>query len=202
MNIFTKLAKQFTHYKDSLLKRQQIRMEISRLASLANKRVKRLENNELTDSPAYKAYIESGGTKFGVRGKDKNELKRELSRLQRFVESETSTVRGANRTMKTIAKATGISYKTMKDLKKKSKVFFELAGKIEQYNQQMQQVADDIGYQKIWEAINVYVKKEKVDLAAAEDRVDEMVKEIDKYLRESQKNIPGPIPGRFFKLKK
>lgn len=202
MNIFTKLAKQFTHYKDSLLKRQQIRMEISRLASLANKRVKRLENNELTDSPAYKAYIESGGTKFGVRGKDKNELKRELSRLQRFVESETSTVRGANRTMKTIAKATGISYKTMKDLKKKSKVFFELAGKIEQYNQQMQQVADDIGYQKIWEAINVYVKKEKVDLAAAEDRVDEMVKEIDKYLIESQKNIPGPIPGRFFKLKK
>lgn len=202
MNIFTKLAKQFTHYKDNLLKRQQIRMEISRLASLANKRVKRLENNELTDSPAYKAYIESGGTKFGVRGKDKNELKRELSRLQRFVESETSTVRGANRTMKTIAKATGISYKTMKDLKKKSKVFFELAGKIEQYNQQMQQVADDIGYQKIWEAINVYVKKEKVDLAAAEDRVDEMVKEIDKYLIESQKNIPGPIPGRFFKLKK
>ena len=48
------------------------RAQASRLASLANKRVQRLESNGLTDSPAYKKYIETGG-KFGVRGKDHNQ---------------------------------------------------------------------------------------------------------------------------------
>ncbi|WP_457848416.1 hypothetical protein, partial [Staphylococcus aureus] len=75
------------------------RKEASRLVSLANKRVQRLELNGLTDSPAYKAYIASGG-KFGVRGKSHNELQQEVARLNRFINSTTSTIKGVNKTLK------------------------------------------------------------------------------------------------------
>lgn len=203
MNVFHKMANQLRYYGKNLEKRRELRMEVSRLASMANKRVQRLANNDLTETPAYQRYMKDGGERFGVQGKESyNEIQSEIARLRRFIEAESSTVRGAHKVLKKVAKSTGISYKSMKDLKAKSAKFFELASKVQQYMDNMERVASDIGYQKIWEAINVYVKKEKVDLGASEDRIDEMVKAIDKYILESQKNIPGPVPGRFFKLKK
>ena len=49
------------------------RKKISRLVSLANKRLKRLENAGLDDSPAYQKWVEAGAVKFSVKGKDHNE---------------------------------------------------------------------------------------------------------------------------------
>ena len=43
--------------------------EVSRMASMANKRLKRLEKNELTDLPSYKAWEENGSIRFSVKGK-------------------------------------------------------------------------------------------------------------------------------------
>lgn len=160
-----------------------MRKEASRLASLANKRVARLERNELKDSPAYKQYIESGG-KFGVKGKDYNQVQQELSRLRRFIDSQTSTVKGTIDNLKTIAANTGITYKNLKDLKQKSSKFFELAGKVEQYLRTVDDMASAVGYQKIWEAINEYTDKAKIDLGDSEANIDSMIAAVTDAIKE------------------
>lgn len=161
------------------------RKRISRLVSLANKRLQRLENAGLTDSPAYQKWVEAGAEKFSVKGKDHNELQRELSRLKNFIESETSTVRGVNNTLKTMAKNTGIEYSNMKELRENAKTFFELSSKVEQYLRNVDDIASAIGYQKIWESINQYVKDERISLRDAKMNIDEMIKVVTDMLKAS-----------------
>lgn len=162
------------------------RKEASRLVSLANKRVQRLELNGLTDSPAYKAYIASGG-KFGVKGKSHNELQQEVARLNRFINATTSTIRGVNKTLKEMADNTGISYRDLKELRAKSSKFFELANKVEQYLRTVDDMASAIGYQKIWETINQYVKRGDIDLDGADNDVDSMVEVVTKAIKEYER---------------
>ena len=75
---------------------RQLKQEISKKASMANKRLKRLEKNDLTNVPAYRQYVQGGGVKFSVKGKNYNQLQAELSRVNHFINSKTSTVRGTN----------------------------------------------------------------------------------------------------------
>ena len=88
-----------------------VKAEMSKLASMANKRIARLESANLESSPAYKKWVDDGSVKFGVKGKTHNELQAELSRLKNFINAETSTVRGVNNTLKEMAKNTGIKYR-------------------------------------------------------------------------------------------
>lgn len=178
-----------------VLDNAKFRREVSRMSAIANKRLERLERNNLESSPAYKKWIEDGGAKFGVRGKTHNELQKEASRLQKFLESETSTVRGVNNTLKTMATNTGITYKNLVDLRGKAEKFFELASKVEQYLRQTEDIASAIGYQKIWEAINVYVKEEKVDLNNAKLSIDEMIEKVNNVLENYAPNIWGETGG-------
>lgn len=176
------------------------RAQASRLASMANKRIQRLESNGLTDSPAYKKYIETGG-KFGVRGKDHNQLQAEVARLRRFIESETSTVKGVTNTLKEMAENTGIKYDNLQDLRSKASKFFELSSKVEQYLRTVDDMASAIGYQKIWEAINQYVKTEGVDLSNAEGDIDGMVRAVTDALKEYEQPIQKLGGNGWFTLK-
>lgn len=176
------------------------RKEASRLVSLANKRVQRLESNGLKDSPAYKKYLETGG-KFSVRGKTHNQLQAEVSRLRNFIDSETSTVRGVTNTLKEMANNTGIKYNNLKDLRSKAPKFFELASKVEQYLRTVEDMASAIGYQKIWEQINQYVKDEKIDLGDSEANIDSMVKSITEALKEYDNPITISGVGGWYSLK-
>lgn len=169
---------------------QEFRREASRLAAMANKRVERLERNNLTSTPAYQRYLKDGGVKFSVRGKSYNEVQREVAKLKRFIDSETSTVRGANNVLKELAANTGIKYKNLEDLRSKSKQFFELASKVEQYLRNVEDIASAIGYQKIWEAINEYTAQNKIDLANADEAIDSMVEKVSKALAEYDEPIP------------
>lgn len=161
---------------------RRIRQEASRLSAIANKRLQRLEKAGMTDSPAYKKWIDEGGQKFGVRGKDFNEVQQELSRLRRFLGSQTSTIRGINSTLKEMANNTGISYKNLGELRENAKHFFELSSKIEQYLRTVDDMASAIGYQKIWKAINQYVKKEKINLSDSEENIEDMTHKIVKAM--------------------
>lgn len=162
---------------------EKLKKEVSRKASMANKRLVRLENNNLESLPAYKAWqTYSGGVKFSVKGKDYNELQKELSRLNHFLNSETSLVRSANKLMKDIAKETGIKYSKVSELPQKTKVFFEIASKVEQYLKNTTQTAWALGYQKIWQQVNQYVKDERIDLSGAKLNVDEIVKKVTELL--------------------
>ena len=176
------------------------RAQASRLASLANKRVARLESNGLTDSPAYKAYIETGG-KFGVRGKDHNQLQSEVARLKKFIESTTSTVKGATNTLKEMASNTGIKYENLKDLRSKAAKFFELSSKVEQYLRTVDDMASAIGYQKIWETINQYVKSGEIDLSSSDGDIDGMVKAVTDAIKEYDQPIQKLGGSGWFTLK-
>lgn len=179
---------------------KEYRKEASRLASLANKRVNRLESNDLKDSPAYKKYIEDGG-KFSVKGKSHNELQHEVARLRRFISAETSTVKGVNRTLKDMANNTGIKYTNLKDLRNKASKFFELSSKVEQYLRTVDDMASAIGYQKIWEAINQYVKSGEIDLSSSDGDIDGMVKAVTDAIKEYDQPIQKLGGSGWFTLK-
>lgn len=188
--------------KDAASKAKKIseyRREASRLASLANKRAQRLEANGLQDSPAYQMYLKTGG-KFGVKGKTHNELQQEVSRLKRFIDMNTSTVKGVTNTLKEMAANTGISYANMKELKQKSAKFFELASKVEQYLRTVEDMASAIGYQKIWETINQYVKSGEIDLSSADGDIDGMVKAVTDAIKQYETPINNRTTGKWFKL--
>ena len=171
--------------KSKEAKKQRVseyRKEASRLAAMANKRVARLEANNLQDAPAYKGYLESGGGKFSVKGKTHNELQREVSRMQKFIVAKTSTVTGVNTYLKGIATNTGIKYTNMKDLKAKAATFFTLSNKVEEYLRTVEDMASAIGYQRIWEAVNEYVQTARIDMSDANLSIDEMVLTISKAI--------------------
>lgn len=145
----------------------ELKKEVSRMASMANKRLNRLESNNLTLLPAYREWEQHGAIKFSVRGKNYNQLQSEYWRLKHFLDDRTSTVRQANKFLREMAENTDIKYRGLEDLKSKSKQFFELAEKIKQYNMTINQSAQALDYQKIWQQINTYVNNTNTDLASA-----------------------------------
>jgi hypothetical protein len=160
--------------------------EVQRKASMANKRLARLERNNLTDLPAYRSWVEyGGGVRFSVAGKDYNELQAELSRVNHFLNSKTSLVREANKYLKDIAKMTGVKYEKVSELPNKLKGFFNLASKVEQYLRQTEQSASAIGYQKIWEVINKYVEDERKDLEEVFKDAEDLIPRISNVISSS-----------------
>lgn len=160
-------------------KLRELKAEISRKASMANKRLQRLEKNNLTSLPAYRNFVEyGGGVKFSVRGKNYNELQKELSRVNHFIDAKTSTVRGATRVLKDMASTAGIDYKSTKELMSKTNAFFQLASQVEQYLEVTNNAGQAIGYQKIWQVINEYVEREDKDLVSGYDEIVDSIDEI------------------------
>ena len=165
-----------------VLNEKEYRKEVTKIVSVANKRIARLEKSKLTDSPAYQKWLDEGGAKFSVKGKSHNELQREFARLRAFIGSETSTIQGVNKVLKDMANNTGIVYTSVKELKAQSNKFFELSSKVEQYLRTVDDMASAIGYQKIWEAINQYVKDERINLADSEMDIDKISKSVSEVL--------------------
>ena len=164
----------------------KLKKEVSRMASMANKRLVRLERNELTELPAYKNWVEGGSIKFSVAGKDYNQLQSEFWRLKNFIDNKTSTVRQANSFLKEMAQNTGIKYNGLADLKNKSNQFFKLADKIKEYYKSAELNAQALDYQKIWEQINTQVKQGIIDLTGVESTEQTLQKFLDEIEKVSQ----------------
>lgn len=160
-------------------KYKELRKEVSRMASMANKRIDRLERNNLTMLPAYQAWESNGSVRFSVKGKSYEETQAEYWRLKKFLDDRTSTVKQANDFLKEMAENTGIQYNGIEDLKAKSAKFFELADLIKQYNQSINQSAQALDYQKIWKDINTYVLDTDADLADAMSSEEQLEKFLE-----------------------
>ena len=160
-------------------KYKELRKEVSRMASMANKRIDRLERNNLTMLPAYQAWEKNGSVRFSVKGKSYEETQAEYWRLKKFLDDRTSTVTQANDFLREMAENTGIQYNGLEDLKTKSAKFFELADLIKQYNQSINQSAQALDYQKIWQDINTYVLDTDADLAAAVSSEEQLEKFLE-----------------------
>lgn len=151
--------------KELKLKRLKVESDVQRKINMANKRLKRLENNNMQNLPAYRQFVDSSGkTRFSVKGKDYNEVQSELAKVEKFLNNKTSLVRQGNQYLKDIADKVGMEYTKVGDLNKLLSGFFEVASKVEQYLRTTQDSASSIGYQAIWRTINEYIEKEKEDL--------------------------------------
>lgn len=167
-------AEQFLESERDL---EKLKKEIQRKANIAHKRLKRLEKNNLTELPAYKQWVKDGKVRFGVKGKNYNELQAELARLNRFLDSKTSLVREANKYLKEIAEMTGVKYKSVKELPDKLSNFFRVTEKVEEYLRNVEGYASAIGYHKIWEVVNEVVKMEGRELSGSEEEIEAIIQD-------------------------
>lgn len=152
----------------------RLKNRVSSLARKANARLRRLEKAELTDSPAYRYWKNTGGVNFGVRGKDYNQLQAELARLNGFLNAKTSTVRGAKQVLKEIGFNTGLAG-DYRQIMNNSANFFRLAGMVEEYLNSAEGAANAINYREIWQAVNTYVQTSGDTLDGAERDIESIV---------------------------
>lgn len=163
--------------------------ELSRLAAIANKRIKRLQLAKYEESPAYLAWSRAGGVYFGVKGKSPAQVQSEYRRVKQFLDNRTSTVRGSNQLLREIAQSTGVKHRSLKQLRSKLKSFFRLAQRISEYNKMAGDAAKALDYQKIWEEINQLEAEDKIRLEInenAKDWPDQIEKAMQEYIRSVQ----------------
>ena len=160
-------------------KEKKYRQEASRKVSMANKRLKRMEEQNLSMSPAYQKFIDEGGQKFGIKGKNNAEVKAEVARLNKFLKQTTSTVRGTKKYLTNIANQVGIKdFDSFQSLNSQLKDFFEVADKVKEYLKNSQEISVSIGYKKIWEQVNEYAETVGSDLASLNDDIVEVANSI------------------------
>lgn len=148
------------------------------------KRMKRLENNNLTDSPAYKQYLKNDVVHFSVKGKSVQELQSMYWQLKRLNDMKTGTVKGAQKVLKEIASDTGITYKNINELNAKVKLFFDLASKAQDYLESMGETAKAIDYRAIWHDVSDIMKEDKNAINAALGDVENLTEEAFNNLSE------------------
>ena len=160
-------------------KERKYRQEASRKVSMANKRLKRMEEQNLTMSPAYKKWIDEGGQKFGIKGKNAQEVKAEVARLNKFLNQTTSTVRGAKKNLTNIASQVGIkNYDSYQSLNNQLKDFFEVSDRVREYLKNSKEISVSIGYKKIWEEVNEYAESVGKDFASLNKDIVEIASSI------------------------
>lgn len=158
---------------------RKYRQEASRKVSMANKRLKRMEEQNLTMSPAYKKWIDDGGQKFGVRGKSTDEVRLEVARLNKFLKQTTSTVRGTKKYLTNVAEQVGIvDYNSYQSLNSQLKDFFEVSDRVREYLKNSKEVSVSIGYKKIWEQVNEYAETVGKEFNSLTSDIVEIAKSI------------------------
>ena len=165
-NVFTQQEKKY-------------RQEASRKVSMANKRLKRMEDQNLTISPAYKKWIDEGGQKFGIKGKSTTEVRAEVARLNKFLKQTTSTVRGTKKYLTNVAEQVGIvNYNSFQSLNSQLKDFFEVSDRVREYLKNSKEVSVSIGYKKIWEQVNEYAETVGKEFNSLNNDIVEIAKSI------------------------
>lgn len=158
---------------------RKYRQEASRKVSLANKRLKRMEEQNLTMSPAYKKWIDEGGQKFGIKGKSTQEVRAEVARLNKFLKQTTSTVRGTKKYLTNVAEQVGIvNYNSYQSLNSQLKDFFEVSDRVREYLKNSKEVSVSIGYKKIWERVNEYAETVGKEFNSLNSDIVEIAKSI------------------------
>ena len=87
----------------SRLSRSELAKVTSRLASAANKRIKRAVGTEYEKTVKDRA----GGSNFSVKGKNQGQLQGEFARVRQFLTSKTSSVKGAKKVFESAMKRIG-----------------------------------------------------------------------------------------------
>lgn len=171
--------------KDESVKQEErkLRQEASRLVSMANRRIKRLEEQDLLKSPAYIQYVENGKQKFGIRGKNTEQVKQEIAKMEHFLNMKTSRVAGTKDYLKNVANSVHISqWYNMKDLQNKLNSFFVAVEKLRDYMLNSKEYSVAIGYAKLHEIVGEYVEEKGLEIDKIEDNLIEMADKISEAI--------------------
>lgn len=166
----------------------QLRRKVSRMASVANKRLDRLEKNGLEDTPAYRAWQENGAIRFGVKGKTNYEVQAEFYRLNSFLNARTSIVGGVRDYYKAIAQNIGLSG-NFSNFKIEIPRFFAIVDAVEKRLKEMGESAASLDYNAIWNAVNVARSRDQSLLSDLSD-IDS---KVDAALAEFYRDLPNAI---------
>ena len=129
-----------------------LRAQVSQLAGIANKRLDRLEKNELTSSPAYQKWEQNGSHRFSVSGKSYSEVQSEYWRVKDFLEMRTSSVTGTKEVLQEIATNIGwgkIDFNDIASTQEQLSNFFSMADTVSQYLESVDESAAALDYQEI-----------------------------------------------------
>ena len=154
-----------------------LRAQVSHLASMANKRLDRLEKNELTSSPAYQKWEQNGSHRFSVSGKSYSEVQSEYWRVKDFLEMRTSSVTGTKAVLQEIATNIGwgkIDFDNIALTQEQLSNFFAIADTVSQYLESVDESAAALDYQEIWNTINAAYQQGKIDFNNAELDAEQM----------------------------
>lgn len=154
-----------------------LRAQVSQLASMANKRLDRLEKNELTSSPAYQKWEQNGSHRFSVGGKSYPEVQSEYWRVKDFLEMRTSSVTGTKAVLQEIATNIGwgkIDFDNIALTQEQLSNFFKIADTVSQYLDSVDESAAALDYQEIWDTINAAYQEGKIDFNNAELDAEQM----------------------------
>ena len=154
-----------------------LRAQVSHLASMANKRLDRLEKNELTSSPAYQKWEQNGSHRFSVSGKSYSEVQSEYWRVKDFLEMRTSSVTGTKAVLQEIATNIGwgkIDFTDIASTQEQLSNFFTMADTVSQYLESVDESAAALDYQEIWNTINAAYQQGKIDFNSAELDAEQM----------------------------
>ena len=154
-----------------------LRAQVSHLASMANKRLDRLEKNELTSSPAYQKWEQNGSHRFSVSGKSYSEVQSEYWRVKDFLEMRTSSVTGTKAVLQEIATNIGwgkIDFTDIASTQEQLSNFFSIADTVSQYLDSVDESAAALDYQEIWNTINAAYQQGKIDFNSAELDAEQM----------------------------
>ena len=154
-----------------------LRAQVSHLASMANKRLDRLEKNELTSSPAYQKWEQNGSHRFSVSGKSYSEVQSEYWRVKDFLEMRTSSVTGTKAVLQEIATNIGwgkIDFDNIALTQEQLSNFFAIANTVSQYLESVDESAAALDYQEIWNTVNAAYQQGKIDFNNAELDAEQM----------------------------
>ena len=154
-----------------------LRAQVSQLAGIANKRLDRLEKNELTSSPAYQKWEQNGSHRFSVSGKSYSEVQSEYWRVKDFLEMRTSSVTGTKSVLQEIATNIGwgkIDFTDIASTQEQLSNFFTIADTVSQYLESVDESAAALDYQEIWNTINAAYQQGKIDFNSAELDAEQM----------------------------
>lgn len=101
----------------SKLTYKELREATSTLSSVANKRIQRLENAGFKNSIAYANYSKgkTGGERFGIRNKNRQEVEIEYRRLRNFLNLKSSTITGARAERNKVLNTLGLGDENITD---------------------------------------------------------------------------------------
>ena len=88
------------------LTRKELASLTSRLVSASNKRIRRLEKSELSESPALRSLkSRTGNIRLSVKGKSQGQLQKTFTEAKHFLNLKTSTIGGYKAVVKNIKKS-------------------------------------------------------------------------------------------------